>query len=62
MDSSIHPNNVVINATNDMLRANYIPGRFVANSVCFGDITQQEMYYIILVSTCKSTVSYCLTD
>ena len=59
----MHPNNVVINATNDMLRANYILGRFVANSVCFGDITQQETYYyIILVSTCKSTVSYCLTD
>ena len=42
--------NTVINTTDDTLMgASYIPGRFVPNSLCFGDITQQETYYIILV-------------
>lgn len=27
-----------------------IPGQFVPDAVCFGDVTQQQVYYIILVS------------
>ena len=58
MDSSPHPSAntsadvpVTINTTNISLAgADYIPGRFLPHSLCFGDITQQETYYIILVS------------
>ena len=59
MDSSPHPSantsdvSVTINTTNISLGvagADYIPGRFLPHSLCFGDITQQETYYIILVS------------
>ena len=57
MDSSPHPSantsdvSVTINTTNISLAgADYIPGRFLPHSLCFGDITQQETYYIILVS------------
>ena len=57
MDSSPHPSAntsdvyVSINTTNISLTgADYIPGRFLPRSLCFGDISQQEAYYIILVS------------
>ena len=49
-----------IDTINSTWRANYIPGRFVANSVCFGGITQQETYYIILVSAHTVTSADCL--
>ena len=57
MDSSLHPPvntsdvDVAINTTSGPLPTNYIPGTFLPHSLCFGDITQQEIYYIILVST-----------
>ena len=42
---------MAINTTDDTLMgATYIPGRFIPYSICFGGITQQETYYIILVS------------
>ena len=62
MDSSVHPNTVdvvSINMTNDTCTtqyANYIPGTFVANSVCFRDVTQQETYYLILVNTMQMII------
>ena len=56
MDSSLHPPvnasdvDVAINTTSGQLPTNYIPGTFLPRSLCLGDITQQETYYIILVS------------
>ena len=41
------------NATNVTLMGDdYTPGRFLPHSLCFGDISQQETYYIIPVSLC----------
>ena len=57
MDSSLHVSantsdvHMVINTTNISLAcADYVPGRFLPHSLCFGNITQRETYYIILVS------------
>ena len=38
---------VTLNATDPSV---FIPGEFEPHSVCFGDITQQESYYIFMVS------------
>jgi hypothetical protein len=43
---------MTMNTTNGtLLGDSYIPGRFLPHSLCFGVITQQETYYIILVSS-----------
>ena len=48
--------NIAINDTNvTLMGADYVSGRFLPYSLCFGDITQQETYYIILVSQVEGT-------
>lgn len=44
---------MVMNITNGTLLGanNYVSGRFLPHSLCFGVVTQQETYYIILVSS-----------
>ena len=44
---------MAMNITNGTLLGanNYVSGRFLPHSLCFGVVTQQETYYIILVSS-----------